>query len=52
MRIDNMTTADDIRAEIERVEKELESARLTRYDREGLHDYLNYLFSFLPREIG
>lgn len=52
MRIDNMTTAEDIRDEIERVEKELDSARLTRYDRESLHDYISYLMSFLPREIG
>lgn len=52
MYVDNTTTAEDIRAEIERVEKELESCRLTRYDREGLHDYINYLESFLPREIG
>lgn len=52
MRIDNTTTADDIRAEIERVEEELNSARLTKYDREGLHDYVSYLLSFLPREIG
>lgn len=52
MSITNITTVEEIQAEITRVEEELNSSRLTRYDREGLHDYLNYLYSFLPREIG
>lgn len=46
------TTQKQIKAEIARIEDELAYCRLTTEDRQALHEELDYLYSFLPRENG
>lgn len=41
------TTQAEIKAEIECIEDELNHGRLTAWDRQELHDELDYLYSFL-----
>lgn len=41
------TTQAEIKAEIERIEDELNHGRLTAWDRQALHDELDYLYSFV-----
>lgn len=41
------TTQAEIKAEIERIEDELNRGRLTTWDRQALHDELDYLYSFV-----
>lgn len=41
------TTQGEIKAEIRRIEDELNHERLTAWDRQALHDELDYLYSFV-----
>lgn len=53
LHITNITTPEQIQKEIQKIEDELNTSKtLTIYDREALHEEINYLSSFLPREIG
>lgn len=48
MYVRSYTTQRQIRAEIERIEQELNANRhLTTEDRQALHDELDYLYSFV-----
>lgn len=46
------TTIEQIQKMIEQTEWELANEILTDNDREFLHEELDYLYSFLPKEIG
>lgn len=47
------TTEKEIRRQIKAIEEELqENKYLSDIDRQSLHDELEYLESFLPKEIG
>lgn len=48
MNVTTGTTQEDIKAEIEKIEEELNTSwHLTRWDREALHEELYYLYSFV-----
>ena len=47
------TTQKEIEREIRNIENELNTSRfLTVEDRVVLHEELDYLYSFLPKEVG
>ena len=46
------TTQKEIEREIRRIEDELSYPNLPAEVREALHDELDYLRSFLPKEVG
>ena len=46
------TTQQEIEKEITRIEEDLMNTNLPEEVREALHEELDYLRSFLPKEIG
>lgn len=47
MYVRSYTTQAEIKAEIKRIEDELDHGCLTAWDRQALHDELDYLYSFV-----